>query len=92
MLKELKPKSNTGSILNTKLKAKQETINNLSSLNTLNIHIIRATLLVQLIKKPKYIIFAIIITNIKKALVLEKHTNPIIKVLIEYYKHLIIFL
>ena len=30
--------------------------------------------------------------NIKKALVLKKHTNPAIKVLVYYYKHLNIFL
>ena len=43
-------------------------------------------------RKPKYIIFAIIIANIKKALVLKKYTNPAIKVLIEYYRHLKSFL
>jgi hypothetical protein len=53
---------------------------------------IRATPLVWLAKKPKYIIFAVIIADIKKALVLKKYTNPAIKVLIEYYKHLILFL
>ena len=37
-------------------------------------------------------IFAVIIADIKKALVLKKHTDPIIKVLVEYYKHLNIFL
>ena len=30
--------------------------------------------------------------DIKKALVLKKHTNPAIKVLVYYYKHLDIFL
>ena len=30
--------------------------------------------------------------NIKKALVLKKYTNPTIKVLVEYYKQLDIFL
>ena len=30
--------------------------------------------------------------NIKKALALKKHTNPAIKVLVEYYKYLGIFL
>jgi hypothetical protein len=30
--------------------------------------------------------------NIKKALALKKHTNPTIKVLVEYYKYLDIFL
>ena len=67
-------------------------MDNLNKLNTLNICIIRATLLARLAKKPKYIIFAIIITDIKKALALKKHTNPAIKVLVEYYKYLDIFL
>ena len=30
--------------------------------------------------------------NIKKALVLKKYTNPAIKVLIDYHKHLEVFL
>ena len=42
----------------------------------------------QLAKKPEYTIFAIIIVNINKALVLKKYTNPTTKVLVEYYKHL----
>ena len=29
--------------------------------------------------------------DINKALVLKKHTNPAVKVLLEYYKHLIAF-
>ena len=37
-------------------------------------------------------IFAVIIADIKKALVLKKHTNPAIKVLVYYYKYLNIFL
>ena len=53
---------------------------------------IRATLLVWLAKKPKYIIFAVIIADIKKALVLKKYTDPAIKVLVYYYKHLNTFL
>jgi hypothetical protein len=32
------------------------------------------------------------VANIKKALVLKKYTNPTIKVLVEYYKYLDIFL
>ena len=36
-------------------------------------------------------IFAVIIADIKKALILKKHTNPAIKVLVYYYKHLNIF-
>ena len=58
----------------------------------LNVYIIRATLLAQLARKPKHIIFAVIIADIKKALVLKKYTNPAIKVLVEYYKYLDIFL
>ena len=53
---------------------------------------IRATLLVQLAKKPKYTIFAIIIANIDKALALKKYTDFAAKVLLEYYKYLIAFL
>ena len=44
------------------------------------------------IKKPKYTIFTIIIADIKKALILKKHTDPAIKVLVYYHKHLNIFL
>jgi len=63
----------------------------LSSLNTLDIYIIRVTLLARLAKKPKYIIFAVTIANIKKALALKKHTNPAIKVPVYYYKNLEVF-
>jgi hypothetical protein len=63
-----------------------------NKLNTLDICIIGATLLARLAKKPEYIIFAITIADIKKALVLKKHTNPAIKVLIEYYNLLDVFL
>ena len=58
----------------------------------LNICIIRATPLAQLARKPKYTIFAVIMADIKKALALKKYTNPTIKVLVEYYKYLDIFL
>ena len=60
--------------------------------NTLDVCIIRATPLARLARKPKYTIFTIIMADIKKALVLKKHTNPAIKVLVEYYKYLDIFL
>ena len=63
-----------------------------SSPNTLNIYIIGAALLAQLAKKPKYIIFAVTIADIKKVLVLKKCTNPAMKVLVKYYKYLNIFL
>ena len=63
-----------------------------NKLNTLDVYIIRATPLVRLARKPKYIIFAVIMANIKKALALKKYTNPAIKVLVEYYKYLDIFL
>ena len=63
-----------------------------NKLNMLNVCIIRATPLARLIRKPKYTIFAVIIANIKKALALKKHTDPAIKVLVEYYKYLNVFL
>ena len=95
MLKEPGPEPNTNSEPNTKFEAKeeaiQETVNDQSLLNTLDIYIIRATPLVQLAKKPKHIIFTITITNIKKALVPKKHTNPTIKVPIDYHKYLEVF-
>jgi hypothetical protein len=63
-----------------------------NELDTLDVCIIRATLLVRLAIKPEYTIFAVIVADIKKALVLKKHTNPAIKVLVEYYKYLDVFL
>ena len=70
----------------------QETIDNLNKLNTLDIYIIGATPLARLARKPKHTIFAITMANIKKALAPKKHTNPTMKVLVEYYKYLDIFL
>ena len=67
-------------------------MDNLSKLNTLDIYIIRATLLAWLARKPEYTIFTVIIADIKKALILKRYTNPAIKVLVEYYKYLDIFL
>ena len=67
-------------------------MDDLNKLNTLDVYIIRATPLARLTRKPKYIIFAIIIADIKKTLALKRHTNPAIKVLVEYYKYLDIFL
>ena len=49
---------------------------------------IRATPLIRLAKKPKYIIFAVIIADIEKALVLKRRTDPTTKVLVKHYKHL----
>ena len=69
----------------TALDIKQESI-------IINIYRIKATLLIRLARKLKYIIFVIIIANIKKALALKKYTNFTTKVLLEYYKHLIAFL
>ena len=63
-----------------------------NKLNTLDVYIIGATPLAQLARKPKYTIFAVIMVNIKKALAPKKHTNPAIKVLVEYYKYLDVFL
>ena len=67
-------------------------MDNLNKPDTLDVCIIRATPLARLARKPKYTIFAVTIANIKKALVLKRHTNPAIKVLVEYYKYLDIFL
>ena len=53
---------------------------------------IGVTPLARLTKKPKYTIFAIIMADIKKALALKKYTNSVIKVLVNYYKYLDIFL
>jgi hypothetical protein len=64
----------------------------LNKLDTLDIYIIGATSLVQLAIKPKHTIFAVIVADIKKALALKKYTDPAIKVLVEYYKYLDIFL
>ena len=58
----------------------------------MDIRIIRATLLARLAKKYGYTIFTIIIADIKKALALKKYTNPTTKVLVDYYKHLEVFL
>ncbi len=52
---------------------------------------IRATPLARLTKKPKYMIFAVIIADIKKALAPKKYTNPTIKVPVEHHKNLDIF-
>ena len=67
-------------------------MDDLNKLNTLDVYIIRATPLARLARKPEYIIFTVIIVDIKKALAPKKHTNPTIKVLVEYYKYLDIFL
>ena len=53
---------------------------------------IKATPLIRLTRKPKYIIFTITIADIKKALALKRRTDPAIKVLVEYYKYLDAFL
>ena len=58
----------------------------------MDIRIIGAILLARLAKKYRYTIFTIIITDIKKALVLKKYINPTTKVLVDYYKHLEVFL
>ena len=61
-------------------------------LDTLDIYIIRATLLARLARKPEHTIFAITMADIEKALALKKHTNPATKVLVEYYDYLDVFL
>ena len=92
MLKEPELEYNTNFIFNNKLeieqKTTQEIVDDQSLFNTLDIYIIEVTLLARLAKKPKYIIFAIIMANIKKALVLKKYINFGMKVLAKYYKYL----
>jgi hypothetical protein len=58
----------------------------------MDIYIIRATPLAWFARKPEYTIFTVIMADIKKALILKKHTNPATKVLVEHYKHLDVFL
>ena len=53
---------------------------------------IGATPLARLAKKPEYTIFAVTMADIKKALVLKKHIDPAIKVLVKYYNLLDVFL
>ncbi len=53
---------------------------------------IGATPLARLARKPKYIIFAVIIADIKKALVQKKYTDFATKVLVEHHKYLDVFL
>ena len=67
-------------------------MDNQSLLNTIDIRIIGATPLVRFARNPKYTIFIVIIADIKKALILKKYTNPTIKVLVDYYKYLEVFL
>ena len=64
----------------------------MSSLNILDIYIIGATLLARLARKPEYMIFTVTMADIKKALVLKKHTNPAMKVPVEYHNYLDVFL
>ena len=63
-----------------------------SSLDALDIHIIRTTPLAQLTKKPKYTIFAVIMADIKKALAPKKYINPATKVPAKHHKYLNAFL
>ena len=53
---------------------------------------IGAALLIYFARKPKHTIFAVTMANIKKALALKKHTNSAIKVPVDYYEDLDIFL
>ena len=58
----------------------------------MDIRIIGATPLIRLAKKHNYTIFAIIMADIEKALVLKKYTDPTTKVPAYYYKDLVVFL
>ena len=69
----------------------QETVDDWNLFNTIDICIIKATLLAQLAKKHKYTIFAVTIADIKKALALKKYTDPTTKVPVCYYEDLVVF-
>ena len=58
----------------------------------MDICIIGVTLLTQFVRKHKYIIFAVTIADIEKALAPKKHTDSATKVPICYHKDLIVFL
>ncbi len=95
MLKEPESKFNTKYVLNTKPEPKkepaQEITDNQSSPNTLDIHIIGATPLIRLAKKPKHTIFTVTMADIKKALAPKKYTDPAMKVPVEHHKYLDVF-
>ena len=52
---------------------------------------IGVTPLIRLAKKPEYMIFVIIMADIKKALVLKKYTDFAMKVPVKHYKYLDVF-
>ena len=52
---------------------------------------IGVTLLIWLTKKLEYMIFTVIMADIKKALALKKYIDFAIKVPVEYYKYLDVF-
>ena len=58
----------------------------------MDICMIGATPLTWLARKPEYIIFAVTMADIKKALILKKYTDFATKVPVEHYKHLNVFL
>ena len=96
ILEEPKPKSDTNSVPDTepetKEKSTQETADDWSLLNTIDIYIIGATLLAQLTKKHRYTIFAVTMTDIEKTLALKKHTDFATKIPVYYHKDLVVFL
>jgi len=91
IFKEPEPESDTKPETE-KEKLIQKTVDDLSSLNTINIYIIGTAPLAQLARKHRHKIFAITIANIKKALALKKHTDFVIKVPACYYEDLVVFL
>ena len=57
----------------------------------MDICIIGVTSLAQLARKHGYIIFAVTMADIEKALALKKHTDPATRVPVYYYKDLVVF-
>ena len=95
MLEEPESKFNIKYVFDTEPKPEekptQETTDDQSSLDTLDIHMIRVTPLIRLTKKPKHMIFAITMADIKKALAPKKYTNPVIKIPVKHHKYLDVF-
>ena len=88
ILEEPKPESDTEA---EEKEPTQETADDLSSLNTIDICIIGAALLARLARKHRHEIFAVTMADIEKALALKKHTDPATKVPACYHEDLVVF-
>jgi hypothetical protein len=91
ILEEPEPESDTDSVPDVEPEVKQETADDQSSFDTLDVRMIGATPLARLAKKPEHTIFAVTMADIEKALAPKKHTDPATKVPIDHHKHLEVF-